>query len=122
MKYTLILLAALLAGCAHVDYQTVEVPGSAKIVDGKGGTKTVMDGYDIWSNGDPPRRYRVLGIVTIERHDNFFGDEFMKVAIVDSIKTANGDAAIADSLPGTISNGAGFRKRSSRFQVIKYQD
>ena len=61
------MLAALLilAGCSTTDFQTWE--GHDSVIEGHGGTKKIVDGMDVWTNGDPPRRFRILGIIDDER-------------------------------------------------------
>jgi len=61
MIYRLALLLALafaLASCTSTDFQTWE--GGNSVVQGHGGTRKVVDGMDIWTRGDPPRRFKVL--------------------------------------------------------------
>ena len=35
--------------------------------EGGYGTRKVVDGVDIWTAGEPPRKYQVLGIINDER-------------------------------------------------------
>lgn len=122
----------VLAGCAQTNYQIYEgrVP---QIVEGQGGTKQVIDGYEIWDNGNPPRRYQVLGVTTIEDFDNLFGNQRMRSAISSQIKQAGGDAAIvqdgfsqgqsmgvAFNNRGGVATGQSFGRKQIRYQIIKY--
>jgi hypothetical protein len=47
------------------DFQSWE--GRNSVVEGHGGTRKVVDGMDVWTHGDPPRRFQVLGIIEDER-------------------------------------------------------
>lgn len=59
-------LIITLVGCATTTYKEFEARGDG-VVEGRGGTKTVQDGMDIWDYGDPPRRFRVIGVIEDER-------------------------------------------------------
>ncbi len=57
--------ALLVAGCS-TEYQPLE--SRAPVVrEGGYGTRKVVDGVDIWTTGEPPRKYQVLGIINDER-------------------------------------------------------
>lgn len=56
----MVLASSLLAGCATTEYKAYE--GKGNVIDGKGGTKVVVDGMEIWDNGEPPRKFKILGI------------------------------------------------------------
>jgi len=131
-----LLFAALaaLAGCAQTNYQAYEGRGD-QIIEGQGGTKEVVDGYEIWDNGTPPRRYKVIGVTTIEDFDNVFGNRRIRSAIAEQISAADGDAAVVVSLQGgsggmamAFGSNGGFAagpvygKKLNRYQIIKYLD
>ena len=100
----------LMAGCAT----TVFKPFEARInsFEGKGGTKTTVDGMDIWDNGDPPRRYKILGILEDERPNGPIAMASLMSDIVQKAKEAEGDAVIQISsesqLAGMYSTGSAF--------------
>jgi len=77
------------------------------IKDGQGGERTTIDGTDIWKQGDPPRRYQILGAITDERCN--CNALFRKVIsaldsdIAKATKAAGGDAAILQSESNMIS-------------------
>lgn len=137
-KCVLILAAAAaLAGCSTTNYQAYE-GRTAQIIEGQGGTKEVIDGYEIWDNGDPPRRYQVLGVATVEDFDNVFGNQRLRSAIVDQIKAAKGDAAIVQdgwtqgqSIGGGVAfsgaktaygTGTSTGRKQIRYRIVKYLD
>src|SRR5207249_7616947 len=62
----LLLIVAILAGCASTDFQPVESQGPL-LGQGQWGTRKVVDGVDIWTMGAPPRKYRVLGVINDTR-------------------------------------------------------
>jgi hypothetical protein len=36
------------------------------VLQGKGGTVEAVDGMDVWTNGTPDRKYRILGVIDYE--------------------------------------------------------
>lgn len=134
MTKSLMLIAlALLAGCAQTNYQVYE--GRDSITDGRGGTKEMIDGYEIWDNGDPPRRYQVIGVATVEDFDNVFGQQRLRTAIANQIRQAGGDAAIvldgfsqgqsigwAMNSRGKTAIGSSTGRKQVRYRIVKYLD
>jgi hypothetical protein len=89
-----LLLAAvlILAGCSTTDFQTWE--GHDSVIEGHGGTKKIVDGMDVWTNGDPPRRFRILGIIDDERPGGLIPRAELKHDIVKKAREHGGDAVI----------------------------
>lgn len=87
-----ILLLALLAGCSAVEYRPYE--GRNATIEGDGGTKLAVDGMDIWDDGAPPRRFKVLGIIHDERAAGIGAQSMMHGAVVDKAREVGGDALI----------------------------
>ena len=111
------------------------------MIEGQGGTKKVVDGMDVWTNGDPPRRFRILGIIDDERPGGLIPMAGLKHDIVKKAREHGGDAVI---LLSSSSQLAGYytaataqfygnsatsfgsattvplTKRTSKFVVIKY--
>ena len=89
----MILCAALaVAACAQVDYQPYE--GRNATAEGQGGTRRTTGGIDIWSNGAPPRRYQLLGVVSVDLNEGIGHDAVVNGALASRVKRAGGDAAI----------------------------
>ena len=133
--YAIIAATFLLASCASTNFQQYEGRGGPKVVEGEGGTKEAIDGYELWGSGTPPRRYQVLGMTVIEDFDNVFGNQRIRSALISQIKAAGGDAAIvmdtsgggqmagaAFSSKGTMTPMIGFGKKSNRYEIVKYLD
>lgn len=57
-------LAVLLAGCAPPELQPYVGPNAVRV--GTGATLQVVNGMEVWKNGTPPRRYRILGVIEEE--------------------------------------------------------
>jgi hypothetical protein len=130
----LTLTAALMCGCASTNFQSWE--GRNSIMEGQGGTREVVDGVDVWTHGEPPRRFEVLGIIEDERNDALIPMAGLKRGIAQKARERGGDAVIlvssASQLRGyyTVANvnSDGFgsatsipiRRRHSTYVVIKY--
>lgn len=61
----LIAMLLLLGGCASTQYKAYE--GRGNVIEGRGGTRVVVDGMDLWENGEPPRKFKLLGLIEDER-------------------------------------------------------
>jgi hypothetical protein len=59
-----------------------------------GGAKETVDGVDIWTMGDPPRSFHVLGLITREHGGDGIGK---KSELAKLIKEHDGDAGIITS-------------------------
>jgi hypothetical protein len=140
-----LLFAVLLlcVGCASTDFQSWE--GRNSVVEGRGGTRKVVDGMDVWTHGDPPRRFQVLGIIEDERPGGIIPMAQLKHDIVQKARQNGGNAVIfvssASQLAGyyTASSASAYgygnsatasgssttvplTRRSSTYVVIRYLD
>jgi hypothetical protein len=97
MKRSLAVLAIpvlpFVAGCATTQYKPYEAEDN--VFEGKGGTKVVVDGMEIWDNGDPPRKFRILGIIDDQRPGGIIP---MSALHSDMVKKAR-EAGISTSRP-----------------------
>jgi hypothetical protein len=84
-------LCLLVAGCASTNYSSFEGGG---VVEGTGGTKKTVDGVDIWNNGSPPRKFKVIGIIDDVRRQSLIGMAGYEAALAKKAKEAGGDAII----------------------------
>lgn len=87
-----ILVASFIAGCANTEYKAFE--GKGNVIDGKGGTKIVVDGVEIWDNGEPPRKFKVLGIIEDERPGGLIPMSQLRGDMAKKAREAGGDAII----------------------------
>jgi hypothetical protein len=85
-------IAVACVGCANTEFQTWE--GRNSVVEGRGGTRKVVDGMDVWTYGDPPRRFQVLGIIQDNRPGGIVPMAQMKHDIVAKARQSGGDAVI----------------------------
>ena len=57
---------ALLSACAATArFDAYEGDTTPRL--GQGGAKTVVDGMEIWTRGEPPRRYRIVGYLEMDQ-------------------------------------------------------
>jgi hypothetical protein len=141
-RFALLPLVTLLCvSCTSTDFQSWE--GRNSVVEGRGGTRKVVDGMDVWTHGDPPRRFQVLGIIEDERPGGVIPMAQLKHDIVDKARQSGGDAVIfvssASQLAGyyTASSASAYgygnsatafgssttvplTRRSSTYVVIRY--
>lgn len=93
MNALVCMLAALaLVGCASTQYKVYESQGN--VIDGRGGTRTVQDGMDIWDYGDPPRKFKLIGLIEDERPGGVIPMSQLRADIVKKAREAGGDAVI----------------------------
>lgn len=88
----MILAVSFFAGCATTEYKAFE--GKGNVIDGKGGTKVVVDGMEIWDNGEPPRKFKLLGIIEDERPGGLIPMSQLRGDMVKKAREAGGDAII----------------------------
>ena len=143
MKKILIsaILLAAITGCASTSFQAYEGSGQHRV--GQGGTRTTVDGVDIWDNGDPPRHYLIIGYIDDQRGGDGISNSMRNGDIAAKVKEAKGDAAIFlnsnSQVTGMVSTGTGqtytygnqtnafgtgfgipSSKMNSKYMVIKY--
>jgi len=129
----MMLATSAFASCATTEYKAFE--GNANVIDGKGGTKVVVDGMEIWDNGEPPRKFKIVGIIDDERPGGLIPMSQLHSDIVKKARAAGGDAIIQlnsqSQISGYYSHGHVYsssvsahtspvRRNISKFAVIKY--
>lgn len=133
----------LLAGCATTEYKAYE--GKSNVIDGQGGTKVIVDGMDVWDNGEPPRKFKLLGIIDDERPGGLIPMSQLRSDMVRKAREAGGDAIIQlnsqSRIAGYYTSGAAsattygnratafgssttmpVRRNVARYAVIKYSE
>ena len=89
----LFVIAAASVSCASFTPEFQSWEGLNSVIEGRGGTRIVVDGMDVWTHGDPPRRYRVLGIMQDKRPAAAVA-YWIKHDIVPMARQSGGDAVI----------------------------
>jgi len=87
-------LGLCLAACTTADYTTYEYRNGNKVIDGEGGSKRLIDDVEIWDAGDPPHRYRIMGILRVSDYDQPYVNLNILHAIAQQVKRNGGSAAI----------------------------
>lgn len=145
---TLLALLAVLAlstfvGCATTEYKAYEAKNN--IFEGRGGTKVIVDEMEFWDNGDPPRKFKVLGIIDDKRPAGVISMSQLQGDIVKKAREAGGDAVVQlgsqSQITGFYTSGSAsaysygssataygsstttsVRRNISKYAVIKYLD
>ena len=125
---------------AKQDFAAYE--GGDAIQTGQGGSRITKNGIDYWTNGAPPRRYKILGILTDARKNRPLDGNVIGSKSVSKIaKSVGGDAVIIASSEtkdwGYIGNNNGLisgntyfgnfnaisiERTTTKLLVIKYLD
>jgi hypothetical protein len=97
ITHRLAFLLAVTLSCVSCsnDFQAWELRNS--VVEGRGGAKKVVDEMDVWTYGDPPRRFIVLGIIEDARPGGLIPMAQTKHDIVAKARQSGGDAVIVVS-------------------------
>jgi hypothetical protein len=132
---------SLTAGCANTEYKSFE--GKANVFEGTGGTKVVVDGMEVWDNGEPSRKFKVLGIIEDERPSGIIPMAQLRNDMVKKAQEVGGDAVVQlgsqSQIAGFYSSGTAtayshgnsataygssitmpVRRNTAKFAVIKY--
>lgn len=102
--------------------------GRHAVREGEGGDKKTVDGIDFWSNGDPPRKFEIIGSLSDRRQKTgligMVRMSGLESDIAKGVKAVGGDAVIlqssSDDLVGITNNSMAIKKHDSRFIVVKY--
>jgi hypothetical protein len=132
----------ILTACATTEYKVWEA--RTNVLEGSGGTK-LMYGMELWDNGEPPRKFTVLGIIDDARPAGPIPMARLRGDMVRRAREAGGDALIQlnsqSHIAGTYMMGSGtgyafgsmamaqgssvavpVRRNVAKFAVIKYLD
>jgi hypothetical protein len=92
-------------------YRLPALESRAPVVrEGGYGTRKVVDGVDIWTTGEPPRKYQVLGIINDKRLQAPFEMARYYHDVAAKVKKAGGNGAIEaysnSQITGIVSNSS----------------
>jgi len=122
LAMALMAIAGLSANAFADDFTTYE--GKNTIFDGNGGEKTTVDGVDFWSNGAPPRKFKLLGYIEDTRlKSGLIGKLRMsglQSTIAKETKKAGGDAAILVDANSETTGSVGFGNTSAQASATSY--
>ena len=127
MKFYIILpiiLATIICGCANTRYTEYRGDG---IIQGKGGSVRTVSGVEIWENGEPNRKYKIIGFAQDNRGEGPIANAVWDSAITKLVKQKSGDAVVFVSTTKVLSgiileNGVIQHRNESKILIIKYLD
>ena len=111
-KVVVVLLCAVLMASCGTLFVFRPFEGNGSLIEGKGGTKNLVDGMEIWDNGDPPRRFSILGYLEVKAA---FGADFNFLRRAVGMARQYGGDAIIRQTPST-------REGFPKFAVIKFEN
>lgn len=140
MKSILLLVVSIaLASCADMAATTqFKQYYGPNIFPGGGGTKVVIDGMDVWENGQPNRQFQLLGYIYDSVHEvngaaphtldissvsSFLALKGRQQRLVAEAKREGGDAIIYATANRSFQNATGYQTRYSNqvgVAVVKY--
>ncbi|VVM05809.1 hypothetical protein [Methylacidimicrobium tartarophylax] len=101
LPFFLLPLLLFLTSCANTTYIPVE---NGKRTVGKGAILRNVNGIDIWSDGQPPRPYQIIGVIHDRRNGLRKGALFKDLA--KEAKRRKADAILAYQAYGATAGGA----------------
>ena len=119
-----IIIRTLLYGCANTKYTEYRGDG---IIQGKGGSLRTVAGVEIWENGEPNRKYKIIGFAQDNRGNGPIANAIWDSAITKLVKEKGGDAVIFESTTRVLRGidlEYGYARYSNRSKIIvvKYLD
>jgi hypothetical protein len=119
-----VLLVLALGSVAAVADDFVAYEGKNAIQEGNGGEKKTVDGIDFWSNGAPPRKFKVLGFINDTRLKTGLLGKIRMSGLESSIakeaKNAGGDAVILVDASAETKGSVGFSNTSEQASATSY--
>jgi ATP-dependent Clp protease adapter protein ClpS len=129
---TLFVATVFLCGCSSTRF--TEYHGS-EAFQGTGDSVRVVDGIDFWENGDPDRKYKILGVIDESPRHRFPSGRLTRIfsdsgdresAIAKAAHKQGGDAVIFvakdQAASGVDQHGNEHPRRYAELVVIKYVD
>ena len=119
-----IIITTFLYGCANTKYTEYRGDG---IIQGKGGSLRTVAGVEIWENGEPNRKYKIIGFAQDNRGNGPIANAIWDSAITKLVKEKGGDAVIFESTTRVLRGidlEYGYARYSNRSKIIvvKYLD
>lgn len=121
---------------AKITFAVYEGPNAERV--GQGGTKMTEKGIDWWTAGQPPRRFKILGILSDSRTNKpFRGEAIGSKAIAKKVIELGGSAVLiwnqSEAAVGSVIVGSGnqyggsasaktITRRATTLIVIRYLD
>jgi hypothetical protein len=114
----------LIFGCANTRYTEYRGDG---IIQGKGGSVRTVSGVEIWENGEPNRKFKILGFAEDNRQGGPIANAVWDSAITKLVKEKGGNAVIVSSTTKVLSgidvkSGVAQYAKQSKIMIVKYID
>lgn len=107
--------------CSTTKFTTYRGAG---LVQGKGGTVRTVEGVDFWENGDPDRKYKVIGVIEDSRGDGLISRWGKDSDIARKVRESGGDAIVFigedRKLRGVDKYGSAEYQEMVKFLVVQY--
>jgi hypothetical protein len=115
-------VAMLCTSCSTTTFTEYRGKG---VLEGKGGTVRVVDGIDFWENGEPDRKYKILGVIDDSRGEGLISRSGKDGAIAKVVRERCGDAVVFASSTREfrgvdLDSGAARYRRITKVVVVKY--
>ena len=68
--------------------------GTNSVRVGQGGTHENYEGVDVWTHGEPPGPYQIIGYTTVDTGEGWLGHRMLLPRVADRVRAAGGDAAL----------------------------
>ena len=112
----------LLTSCSTTNFTEYH---DQNILEGKGGTIRVVKGIDIWENGEPDRKYQILGVIDDSRNDGLIPQIRKDTAIALVARERGGDAVILSDSSLEIrdvdmNDGVARYRRMTKILLVRY--
>jgi len=126
-KAILAVVLLMLSGCAH--YTSVSPVNDAATYSGTGGTVDVVGGVDVYSYGEPARKFKIIAVLnnhmlTSATFNAILGSTIVESSMASKAKELGGDAIIlrgsSESGLGVDQNGSMTTSATRKAIVIKY--
>ena len=86
----------------------------------------VVHGIDFWENGDPNRKFKILGVIDDSRDEGIFANSGKDSAIVKVAHEKGADAVILMNTDRQLfavdQYGHMYSKRNTKVMVVKYME
>ena len=111
-------------GCGKRIYK--EYHGN-RIFQGEGGTVRIVNGMEIWENGQPNRKYKIIGIIEEKGKGGLISGIGRDEKVIQEAKEHNADAVIIQEKKDVLygidqKSGVALYQEERKILVIRYQD
>jgi hypothetical protein len=120
------LAAISFVACSTTKFAEYRGTDTGQAIQGKGGTVKTVAGIDFWENGDPNRKYKIIGVIDHSAMEVWPLGSSGEKAIARTAKEHGGDAVILAGerrdLNYADSDGTMNFSREKKVFVVKYAD